>query len=74
MLKNSVFYFTKRFLHDRKLPSVVTIPNSKIYNSIGTQSPRKADYCKIKNKELFNKNILKTKSSEKPGFSRPSRG
>ena len=67
MLKNTVFYFSRRFLHDRKLPSVVTQipPTLTNYNPklIGTQSPRKADHYKEKNnKELFIKKILKTKS------------
>ena len=65
MLKNSVFFFTKRFLHDRKLPSVVTqIPaTTNIYCNklIGTQSPKKADHCKInKNKKDNKKKYTKT--------------
>jgi hypothetical protein len=59
MLKNSVFFLTKRFLHDRKLPSVIERQITNIYCNklIGTQSPRKADYCKEnkKNKKKVQK-------------------
>ena len=48
-IRQAVFRISKRFMHDSKLPSVTC---DKLFSKgplIGTQSPRKADYCK-KNK------------------------
>lgn len=63
MLKNSVFLFTKRFFHDRKLPSVIERQTTNIYYNklIGSQSPKKADYSKVnKNKKDNKKKDTKT--------------
>jgi len=72
-IRQAVFRISKRFMHDSKLPSVTC---DKIFSKgplDGTQSPRKADYCKImkysnleelindKNKK-FDKNFKNLKS------------
>lgn len=51
----SVYFFSKRFLHDSKLPTVTTFLKTTV-PLVGTQSPRKADFSKkytFKHKEYL---------------------
>lgn len=51
-MSRTVFQVFKRFMHDRKLPSVIASNYTKT-EIIGTQSPKKADYNPSKQKPLL---------------------
>jgi len=74
MLRKRVFYTIQRYIHDRKLPDVVSRTFEKNVPKVGQSSPKKADYnlnrydCEDKiwfPTEDKNKKILKKDSKNK---------